>query len=114
MGITELASSERSLAKEPETLDLTRTEAQVPAGLAVIPTIPFDERRVREYSRITLAGSLIFCIIIQIGLVFASFFYGKPIQEIKDIGEMLFAPIVGLVDAVVGFYFGVERTDRQL
>jgi hypothetical protein len=59
-----------------------------------------------------MAGSLISCIVVLIILVFGSFLYGKPIQEIKDIGEMLFSPIVGLVGAVVGFYFGVESTER--
>jgi hypothetical protein len=103
-------SGEPSLRTEPETLDLTKFEARVPSGLAKIPVIPFDERRFREYARIGLAGSLIFCIMIQILFVFTSLLLGKPIQEIKDVGEIIFTPIVGLVGAVVGFYFGVERT----
>ena len=50
-----------------------------------------------------------FCIIILIVAIFWCFLAGKPIEEIKDIAGMLFTPIVGLVGAVVGFYFGVER-----
>ncbi|HET7886304.1 MAG TPA: hypothetical protein VFL62_08775 [Bradyrhizobium sp.] len=101
-------SGERNLA-EPEILDLTK-EAQVPPGLAKIPTIPFDERRFREYSRIGLAGSLVACIIMIILGLFWAFLSGRQVHDIKDVGEMLFTPIVGLVGAVVGFYFGVERT----
>lgn len=90
-------------------LDLTKVDAQVPPGLSRISTTPFDSGRFHEYCRISMAGALVFCVFIEIVLMFASFLAGKPMQEIKDIGQILFAPIIGLVGAVVGFYFGVER-----
>ena len=39
----------------------------------LIPTIPFDERRFHEYSRIIMAGSLISCIVVLIILVLVHF-----------------------------------------
>lgn len=95
-----------------EELDLTK-EAPVPPGLSRISTTPFDRGRFHEYSRMGMAGALVFCIFIEIVLMFGCFIIGKPMQDIKDLGEILFTPIVGLVGAVVGFYFGVERTPRQ-
>lgn len=94
-------------------LDLTKVDAQVSPGLSRIPITPFDRGRFHEYCRIIMAGALIFCIFTQIILMFISFLIGKPTQEIKDLGEFLVSPLVGLVGAVVGFYFGVERVQRQ-
>jgi hypothetical protein len=93
-------------------LDLTR-EPQVPSSLSNISTIPFDRHRFREYSRLGMASALVFCVIPQIVFLYTSFLYNKPTADIKDIGEVLFAPIVGLVGAVVGFYFGAERAERE-
>lgn len=93
-------------------LDLTR-EPRVPSSLSNIPAVPFDRSRFREYARLSLASALILCIIFQIGFLYVSFLYGKNTQDIKDLGEVLFAPIVGLVGAVVGFYFGAERAGQE-
>jgi len=94
-------------------LDLTKVDPQVAPDLSSIPTNLFDRGRFHEYCLMGMAGALIFCIFVEIVLMFVSFLAGKPIQEIKDLGEMVFVPIVGLVGAVVGFYFGVERIQRQ-
>jgi len=93
-------------------LDLTK-EPQVSPGLSNISTAPFDKGRFQEYCRILLAGALVGCVFVEILFMFVLFLVGRPIQEIKDLGEMIFVPIVGLVGAVVGFYFGVERVQRQ-
>jgi hypothetical protein len=93
-------------------LDLTR-EPHVPSSLSRISTIPFDRSKFREYSRLWMAIALVSCIIIQLFGLYAAFFVGKGVQDIKDLGEVLFAPIVGLVGAVVGFYFGAERAERE-
>lgn len=94
-------------------LDLTKVDPQVSPGLSRIPTNLFDRGRFHEYCRMGMAGALIFCVLLEIIFMFVSFLAGKPIQEIKDLGEMTFVPIVGLVGAVVGFYFGVERINRE-
>ena len=105
-------SGEHTPPREPAALDLTH-EPRVSSNPATFPLLPFEERRFREYARIGLAGALVLCILVEIIFIFVAFLLGKPLQEVKDIGGMLFTPIVGLVGAVVGFYFGVERTERS-
>jgi hypothetical protein len=64
----------------------------------------------REAARSWIAYILLGAVILMIISCFVAFlWFGRTADEIKNLGEFLFTPIIGLVGAVIGFYFGVER-----
>ena len=77
------------------------------AGLSPIPTKPYDPEPEREGIRGSLA---ILLISLLIGVVAVSFFclwlMPEKFENLKGLLELVFGPIIALVGAVTGFYFG--------
>jgi hypothetical protein len=70
-------------------------------------TAPYDPSRQREHVRAGIAYALIGLLIVIILFSFALLlFSSKSFDEIKGMLELLLAPVVGLVGAVTGFYYG--------
>jgi hypothetical protein len=94
---------------EPREEDLTSDpkEKEAAPGLARPPSFPYDPSHDREKKRGHIAMTLV-CLLFAI--VAASFVYILfrlcDIETLKSLLEIVFAPIVGLVGAVTGFYFG--------
>jgi hypothetical protein len=90
---------------EPQTLDLT--------GLLRPSTIPYSIDRDREQKRGWIALILVGLLVVVILLSFAGLFTARI--ELKDLKELLIVilgPLVALVGAATGFYFG-EKNKRD-
>jgi hypothetical protein len=92
----------------PEILDLTAEpeQAAVPPGLAAVTVQPYDPSRAREHIRGALAILLtaVLCAIACVAIVAGMFF--DDWSGRKEAFELVFTPLVGLVGAVTGFYYG--------
>lgn len=99
-------------ASAPEELDLTVRPGEVEraAGLSSPEERPYDPAPEREKKRGLIALILVsaLCGIIVFAFAFISFVPAAStnIEVLKSVLEIIFAPIVGLVGAVTGFYFG--------
>ncbi len=97
-----------------EELDLVTTESAPPPKPAYTPeTTPYDPARQREHVR---AGIAYLLIGLLVGIIVLSFLMlilaCRSFEEVKGMLELLLAPIVGLVGAVTGFYYG-EKAKSQ-
>lgn len=96
-------------------LDLTAQpdEGERPKGLARLEDKPYDPAPEREHKRGVIALILVSALCGIILLAFAFIFFSPDastnLDVLKSVLEIIFAPIVGLVGAVTGFYFG-ERS----
>jgi hypothetical protein len=89
-------------------LDLETTRGAAPAGVQApiepLETIPYSDRirgRIAERLIWMLAGVIL--------LAFATFWRATPAAapgELQDFLAILFGPLVALVSAAVGYYFG--------
>ncbi len=91
-------------AASGETIDLGWVAQDEPQPFKVIP---YDPARDRESTR----GRIAFCLIgtlagMVIFILLLLWFHPDRVQEVKDVTEILYAPIVGLVGAATGYYFG--------
>ncbi len=92
----------------PESVELRElTEEEPPQGLTPPETRPYDPEPEREKKRGQIALILI---LLLVGIVFGSFVtlsfgWVKP-DALEKLLTVVFAPIVGLVGAVTGFYYG--------
>jgi hypothetical protein len=85
------------------------TEDIVPARRATLPVFqePFDEKRYRERTRALLAGAL--CAVLTIVLlivVIRAVLIMRTTKEATELLGVVLAPLVGLVGAATGFYYG--------
>jgi len=96
----------------PQELDLTARPGEVErsAGLSAPLERPYDPAPEREKKRGLIALVLVASLCGIIVLAFAFIFFvpaaAANIELLKSVLEIIFAPIVGLVGAVTGFYFG--------
>jgi hypothetical protein len=69
---------------------------------------PYDPAPEREKKRGLIALVLVsaLCGIIVLAFAFIFFVPAANVELLKSVLEIIFAPIVGLVGAVTGFYFG--------
>lgn len=92
-----------------DTLDLTAValEGQAAVQLFTPSTADYDPAQDREKVRGRIALILVFLLL---GIVAVSFvaiwFKMAPLTDVKGILELVLAPVVGLVGAVTGFYYG--------
>lgn len=94
-----------------KTVDLTQAEPQAPVRpLGTPETARYDPAKTREWTRVFLAGTLVFilAIVVIAPLIMLG---GKcvTIADLKELLTILVSPVVALVGAAVGFYFG-ERS----
>jgi hypothetical protein len=94
----------------PEELDLTdetvpaSTEADKPPDAK-----PYDLVKERESMRGRVAGALLVILaFIVIGAFFSLWFNWAKEEELKTVLTILFGPVIGLVGAATGFYFGSD------
>ena len=104
-----------SSSNEAEQLDLTKEEAGAPEpdGLP----LPFETRTVahrQESARWWIAGALLAPLGFIVVAAFLSLWFNLATgEELRDVLTLIFAPVVGLVGAVVGFYFGERSATRR-
>jgi hypothetical protein len=100
-------------------LDLTGEPANVPPEVmsraTVAPTVePYDPSRDRERYRGLVAGVLLGVLAFTVGAAFVSFWFNWASQdEIEGLMTIVFAPVVGLVGAATGFYFGAATAGNS-
>jgi hypothetical protein len=97
-------------------LDLTARPGEVErsAGLSSPGEKPYDPAPEREKKRGVIALVLVSALCGVVVLAFACIFLvpAANIELLKSVLDIVFAPIVGLVGAVTGFYFGENPGDR--
>jgi hypothetical protein len=77
-----------------------KEEEEPNPGAAVVEVGPLESRR--EWTRAALAGGLM----TLLAAVMLIILLMKPTQEAKDLLGVVLAPLVGLVGAATGFYYG--------
>jgi hypothetical protein len=91
-------------------LDLEAGEpALAGAGVAAPPLPPLETVPYEHRVRGRIAERLIWLLVAVVGLAFASFWRISPppaAGELKELLAVLFGPLVALVAAAVGYYFG--------
>jgi hypothetical protein len=109
---TNVAAGSPALASLPDELDLTVKPGEVEsaAGLSRLEQKLYDPAPERERKRgliaLVLVAALCGIIVLAFAFVFVMPVTATNIEALKSVLEILFAPIVGLVGAVTGFYFG--------
>jgi hypothetical protein len=96
--------------REPADYDLTKTPAEKEAapGLSIVGSQPYNPAQDRE----KLRGKIALVLVVILGFIVVSavvFVFINPVNGLgamKPVLDVLLAPIVGLVGAVTGFYFG--------
>ena len=92
-----------------EQLDLTATpgETQIESTPFRPKTAPYDPAPEREKIRGSIALILVWLLVGLVAALFLSvWFFGTDLTNIKTILELVLAPIIGLVGAITGFYYG--------
>lgn len=92
-------------------VDLTTEEAEgaLPEEAPVFELSPL-ERRERTRERLALILVLVLAGLVIVSVIAALLAHDDPerLGQLKDILSMILGPIVGLVGAVTGFYFGEQ------
>jgi hypothetical protein len=105
-----VSRGERNL---PEELDLTHyaeERASETSAAFTPPTVrdPIEGRR--EWVRSALAGALILLLFFVVVITFVgALASADPMSNLRSVLEIVLAPIIGLVGAVTGFYFGEKK-----
>lgn len=97
------------LPEENYDLTVLPGETEKSPGLAEPDTGPTydpskDRERLRGFIALGLLGLL--AAIVVASFVFIFLHYKSDLSKLKSILDILFAPVVGLVGAATGFYFG--------
>ncbi|KWF35824.1 hypothetical protein [Burkholderia diffusa] len=89
-----------------------------PASLAKFDNPPFDSRRHHDEARSTIAFwllGLLTGLLVAAALGFGGLFFtaGKPtFDELKSLVELILTPLLTLVSAATGFYFGSQKQEN--
>ena len=86
-------------------------EEEVEASLATPLRKPYDPAPAREKKRGEIALALVAALLFLLLAAFLSlWFKWAEVAAVEGILEILLAPVVGLVGAVTGFYFGTKQS----
>ncbi len=91
------------------------TNEPVPRGGLEQPEYrPYDpapaRERVRTWTAIILVGTLLFSIFASFVTIWVGFFMDQyPSDPLIDVLTLIYTPLVGLVGAVAGFYYGTKE-----
>ena len=105
------------MVAQNEELDLTNEPEPTSNKVDQPPiVIPYDPTKQREWMRGIVAGILLFILgFIVFGSFLSYWLNWTAREELEGLLTILFAPIIGLVGAATGFYFGAaaeSRTER--
>lgn len=93
----------------PAAVDLETTRAGAPRAGGAAPFPPLETVPYSDRIRGQIAERLIWMLAAVILLAFATFWRATPAPaagELQDFLAVLFGPLVALVSAAVGYYFG--------
>ncbi len=97
---------------EPSAPDDEADAAAIPYETS-IGKAPYEPTRDRERVRGLLAAALIGLLSIVVLGLFVALLAGRlTIPELGQLAAVTISPIVGLLGAVLGFYFGEQSRDR--
>ena len=100
-----------------ETLDATVGEDSAAPALQELEESPWNPERARDTTRSNIAYWLLALLTLVVGLSFASVMWisdGKvTFDNLKSLLELLLGPIVALVSAATGFYFGSQQANNS-
>jgi hypothetical protein len=92
----------------------TPATARANAFEHVPPPERFNAVKARETMRGRLALGILIVVGVEILLFFAlAFLNVERMQDIKELGLLLFTPTIGVLGTVLGFYFGVDKATRS-
>jgi hypothetical protein len=95
------------MALRPERPGIVHLGAAEPAGLQVPAEF---EPVAREWTRSIIAGGLVLLLAV---CIVGSFWYTKwglgQATERDDLLKLVFTPLIGLLSAITGFYFGERK-----
>lgn len=98
------------MANEVVPVDLTESEEAIESSEAEgasMELVPYDPAEDREKVRGSIAQTLVWLLVGIVALsILSVVFYAAALEPVKGILDLVLAPIVGLVGAVTGFYFG--------
>jgi hypothetical protein len=97
--------------RQPRTRFLESSDAP-PPGLPTPRVVPVEEKR--ETLRGRIAGALLLILAFIVVGSFLSLWFGWGTnEELTNVLSLVFAPVVGLVGAVTGFYYGEKYTSSR-
>ena len=103
--------------EQEETLDATISDPNVSAPSLTGPSSkPYDPVEFRDHARKWITYWLLALLTIVFVGAFASLFFrdGKPtFEHLKSLLEILLGPLVTLVSAATGFYFGAQSGNKK-
>jgi hypothetical protein len=97
-------TSEAPVPGQPRDVDLTESEPASGAALLQAPTIPVQREQLRGRIALLLIALLIAMIIISFIMLWI--LPADRFDSLTKLLQIIFAPIIGLVGAVTGFYYG--------
>jgi hypothetical protein len=89
---------------QPRDVDLTGSEPASVTGLFQRATIPYQREQLR--GRIALLLIALLIAVIFISFIMLWFLPANRFDSLIELLQIIFAPIIGLVGAVTGFYYG--------
>lgn len=101
------------MADDDHSVDLTK-ESPTSKASPRIEAPPYDPYRDRERVRGWIALFLLMLLIAVVGIALFGVLFGKiPVEHLEKIGAIILSPVVGLLGAVMGFYFGEQSRNRH-
>ena len=85
-------------------------ENEVPRAGTPVTVVPYDPGRTREWIRGGLAlglAGLMAAVILMV--VWATLFHAYDTKSARDLIGLVLTPLIGLVGAATGFYYGGDR-----
>ena len=96
---------------QPDSLDLGSAAATSFSGIEVVPYAPMKAREsVRGLIALSLIGLLAATIIVSFILLWI---HPDRSKELHDLLALVFGPLVALVGAATGYYFGSQAADKS-
>jgi hypothetical protein len=95
-------------------VDLTESEPPSSAGLAPLAVAPIPLQREQRRGQIALLLVALLIAVILISFIMLWLLPADRFDGLMELLQILFAPIIGLVGAVTGFYYGggMSRSDN--
>ena len=98
-----------------ETLDATVAQGDHAPALKPPSETTYDQSKYHDTTRSYIAYWLLFLLTLLIVCGFGSLFVAQTVtfENIKNILEVIFGPVIALVSAATGFYFGAQQPNKK-